>query len=352
MVDVSLIIADRQWRGWKSVAVTRSIEQLAGTFELALTDRWTHNGEASVIRPGDACRIEAGGIPLITGFIDDLDVRVGANDHDIIVRGRDRTADLVDCSVADDPGEWRGAALAEIVRDICRPFVIEVEADGAADVVIDTFRVEQGETAFAAIERAVRPRGLLAHSDSLGSLVICSLDRERAPRHATALAYGGNVERASAAFSNRNRFSVYRVKGHGMGGDEGLTSEAHEPLGGAVDTSILRYRPLTVLAEDQGGSDAFRRRAEWEAAVRAARARRAEVTVSGWTDGSGAHWRPGWLVACDIPPLGVAGDMRIAEAVFRFDGQEGSTANLSLAGPGSFLPEPVIENKEEGDWGW
>ena len=33
--------------GWKTVRVTRAIEQMAGTFELEVTERWPHQLQAS-----------------------------------------------------------------------------------------------------------------------------------------------------------------------------------------------------------------------------------------------------------------------------------------------------------------
>ena len=352
MLDVSLNIGSQlSWRGWKSIVVTRSLEQIAGTFELSLTDRWSETSEAAYFRPGQSCQVLADGGSLIRGFVDDLDVNVSDQQHEIAVNGRDRTADLVDCSVDDEPGEWSGVTVGKIIQDICSPLGIEV-VDAAADTSsIAKFRVEQGETAFTTIERAARLHGLIVRSDEVGRVVIERLTVNGGNRHDIALVYGENIEQASARFSMRERFSAYSVKGHGFGSDEGLTSEINEPVGAASDPNVGRYRPLTVLAEDQGGASVFEERAQWEASVRAARAKRAEVTVTGWLDGMGRTWQPGWLVDCSIPSLNIEGNMRIASARFSIDDRAGAVTSLSLASPGSFVPAPAVADEEE-DWGW
>ena len=358
MVEVALVIGAQAWQGWTAITVTRSLEHLAGAFDLQLTDRWTDSQKAATrtpaIRPGDACRIETlkddQRTTLITGFIDDLAVRIGPEHHDISVRGRDRTADLVDCAAPDSPGEWHGATLAAIIRDLCQPFDIPVAADSPADTPIEAFRIEPGESAFAAIERACRLSGLLAHADGRGGLHLHRLAGD-GPRHPTALIEGSNITRAAATIDHRSRFSTYRVKGHDSGHDDGLLAEAHAPEGLAHDRTIRRHRPWTLLCEDRGTSEDFQARAGWEAAVRAARSRRLEVTVSGWDDGAGQHWQPGWLVACDLPSLGIAGDRRVAEARFQRDDRQGSITRLTLTAPGAFHPRPVIERTED-DRSW
>ena len=46
-------------------------------------------------------------------------------DHMISVRGRDATADLVDCSAPSKPGEWQDSTLDQITRGLVAPFGFE-----------------------------------------------------------------------------------------------------------------------------------------------------------------------------------------------------------------------------------
>ncbi len=40
--------------------------------------------------------------------------------------GRDKTGDLVDCSVVHSSGKWKGVRLEQVAADVCRPFGITV----------------------------------------------------------------------------------------------------------------------------------------------------------------------------------------------------------------------------------
>lgn len=55
--------------GWKRVRVTRSIEQMAGTFELEVTERWPGMRDASPIKPGQACQLLLDGEVVVTGCL-------------------------------------------------------------------------------------------------------------------------------------------------------------------------------------------------------------------------------------------------------------------------------------------
>ena len=75
--------------------------------------------------------------------------------HTIAVRGRDATGDLVDCSAASKPGEWKDARLEEIASALCEPFGIRVTREVDTGAPFARFRIEEGESVFEAIERGL-----------------------------------------------------------------------------------------------------------------------------------------------------------------------------------------------------
>ncbi|MEQ8318773.1 MAG: contractile injection system protein, VgrG/Pvc8 family [Rhodospirillales bacterium] len=339
--------------GWTEVSVTRDIERMAGAFDLKLTDKWPGIESARAVLPGQACRLTDAGDTLVTGWLDDVGLDLGASDHTISAVGRDSTGDLVDCAAIHAGGGWADQALQEIAEDICRPFGITVQADAAeAKSSIRRFQLEDGETAFAAIERLCRIKGVLPTSTPAGRLLLTSADRAQRSGATLRQGDGGNVLSVNARFSHSQRFSQYIVKGQNAGYEEVSGDDAAGAKGEAGDPGITRYRPTIIQAEDSVDAGACERRAKWEASVRRGRARRATVMVQGWRLGQ-LLWRPLTRVDCNIPKLNLAGEMLVTAVTYSLSEQDGTTAELTLADPAAFTGLAIGENPEdEPDWGW
>ncbi|MEX2630034.1 MAG: hypothetical protein WD341_08860 [Tistlia sp.] len=348
--DIVLNVGGTEHGGWKSLAVTRSLEELAGSFDLTVSDRWPGSTAGKRIAPGDACTVSLGGELLVSGYVDDVRPRIDADSHEVAFKGRDRTADLVDCSPALEPGEWRNLQLTQLVAAIAEPFGIAVTSQVSVGEPFATFRLEQGETAFEAIDRAARQRKVLATSDGAGGLVLTRAGA--GARAAVALRVGDNVLSGEAVYSQRDRFSTYVIKGQQPGDDAwGETTAAHVRAE-ARDPGIRRHRPMTLIADQPGGEASQQARVEWEARTRAARGRRVEISVQGWRQGeAGPLWRPNVLVDCHHPDLGVETDLLVSSVTFERGGN-GTITRLSLLPADAFLPEPVELTSKGGTDLW
>lgn len=343
---VTLTVDGRDWGGWTGVEIARGIETAAGAFTLELTERWPGEPQRRAIATGAVCTLAVGETVVITGHVDDVSYGFDGASHRVTVRGRDRAGDLVDCSVVDDPKSWRDRTVAQIAADLARPFGVSVTAALATDPLRE-FTVQEGETAWEAIERACRLRGLLAISDGRGGLLLTRAGEERAD---AVLEQGRTLLSASADHSLRDRHSLYLVKGQQPGGDWLDGDEAAGPAGSADDPDVPRYRPLLILAEDQGDRATLRDRARWEAAIRAGRGQRARVTVQGWRQGGavGPLWQPNSLVRLVSDWLAIDRELLIAAVTFRLADRSGTVTDLDLARPEAFLPEPLAASGGAG----
>jgi prophage tail gpP-like protein len=350
MADVQLKLGGGIYRGWKTVSVTRSIQALAGTFDITLSER-----EPGAVAPrtfglGQACSLSLDGHAVISGYIDDVAPSYTTDEHTIRVSGRDRTGDLVDCSAINEPGEWHDIDLADLVEALASPFGIAVTARADTGPRFTRFAIEQGETAFEAIDRACRMRAVLATSDVSGGLVLTRSARTRMP---VTLEKGVNVLAGSGAFSMRDRFSRYIVKGQRPGADLLPADMIAHPRGEARDSGVTRYRPLMLVAEDISSDVTIADRATWEANVRAARSRQPRLTVQGWRAGrNGPLWWPNSLVHVRDDWIGLDRDMLITGVRFSKSAEGGTTTDLSLMLPGAFekLAEP--DASSNGAEGW
>lgn len=351
MHDAALIIDGMSYEGWTGVSVTRDIERMSGSFQLQLTDKWPGIEEKRAVKPGFSSQLILDNHPLVTGYLDTVDVSIGTNDHTLTAVGRDKTADLIDCTAHHLTGEWRDTSLVQIARDLCQPFGIYVVSQvAAANDPIKLFKLEEGETVFSAIERLCRIKGLLATSTTDGDVLLTQ--SQNASEIFTILRTGknANVLSASARFDNSERFSKITVKGQDSDDDFADPEDTTEPAAETVDNLISRHRPLTVLAEEQVDAKACQDRADWEVAVRRGRSRTLTATVQGWQHSDGL-WKPLTKVPCEIPEMNLNGMMLISAVTYSKTSSAGTTATLSLSDPDAFRKLAVGEAPAE-DWGW
>lgn len=350
MADVQLRLGEGIYGGWETVTVTRSMQAIAASFDITLSEREPGAVAPRTFRPGQRCTLTLDGHAVVSGFIDECRPSYSEDRHSIQVSGRDRTGDLVDCSAINTPGEWHNISLADLVEAIAEPFGIAVNVKVDAGATFSRFAIEQGETAFEAIDRACRMRAVVATSTASGDVL---LTRSGSIRMPLALVKGKNVLAAGGSFSHRDRYSRYIVKGQ-QPGTEFLPPEmvAH-PKTEARDRGVTRYRPLLVVAEDISSDATIQDRADWEANVRSARSRQPTYTVQGWRAGKGGPlWWPNSLVHVRDDWIGLDRDMLITDVRFEKSDTGGTTTMLGLMLPGAFARQPEPDSSGEGGVGW
>ncbi len=337
--EVELTVDGRRHLGWKEARVMRSLERAAGSFDLRLSDRWAPGDPVTAIAPGAPCSLAVDGEPVLTGFVDQVRPSVGPDSHEISVSGRDAAGDLVDCAPDWDPGEWSQRALPELVAALAAPFGIGVRVETDTGAPIPVFRAEQGETAWEAIERACRLRGVLCASDGLGGLLLL---RPPGARAEAGLALGDNLLSASGVYQATERFSHYIVKAQQPSSDFLEEEDAATVIAVAEDPGVRRFRPFLRISEGPADTAAAQARVDWEAEVRAARARRAVLGVQGWRQRgtAGALWAPNQLVSVTVPGLGLDGRQLVVIEVEYARGPRGTTSRLTCMDAAAFRPEP------------
>lgn len=339
----SLTIGGKVYDGWTGVSVDRSIETLTGSFELEIAAREFTGAPRWPLRTGEACTVQLDGETVISGHIDSFDPDFDADGYSIRVAGRDRSADLVDCSAIAKPGSWTQRSIEAIAAELAKPFGITVTARTDTGAKVKRFALQQGETVFSAIERLARYRGLLAVTDAEGNV---ELIRPGTGAIVAELVEGVNILGGSASHDAKERFSDYIVKGQASGDDRANGKAVSAVKAEARDPAIGRYRPMLIVGEEQSTIAELRKRATWEATTRAGRSQSVTIPVPGWRTPSGALWKPNVRVSVSSPLLHVEGVMLVSGVRQSKEEGRGTVTDLTLMPPEAFSLLPVREDAD------
>lgn len=335
------------YQGWQEARVRMSLEQIADTCELTLTERWG-GSDARPIRTDQECTVEVGEDLVLTGYVDELLPDYDATSHTITASCRSRTADLVDCSGQDK--RFKDRSLKRIAQDLAKPYGIEVVDEAGASEPIREFTIEDGQPIAEALERAAQTRGVRILSDELGRLVITNAVRRQV---ATPLDLGVNIRKARGNFSTRDRFHRYIVTGQTQGTDSWFGEQAAAPKGEAKDPRVRAPRTFLIVSDTPSDSKECRKRAEYESRLRWAQGRGITYTVGGWRHEQGV-WRPGDLVNVKDDYQGINSRMLVSDVQLIENGDDGRVAELRVSPPEAFEQTPVPEPGTEtsGNLGW
>ena len=98
MPDIALYVNGLKWLGWQEATVTRSIDAVFNQYTLRLTSTWPGAPGAGIppVKKGDECSLALEGETVVTGFLNNVRLKVTADGFDLTVDGRDKTSTCVD----------------------------------------------------------------------------------------------------------------------------------------------------------------------------------------------------------------------------------------------------------------
>lgn len=342
---VELEVEGFRYDGWKSIRVTRTIEGIAGSFALEVSDKWGPE-ELWTIVEGSRCRVRIGGVVVIDGYIDKRNPAGSESSRTLGLTGRDRAAALVDNSALLDHWTFCDITIADFASKVAAPFGVKVSVQpGLALPLVKKLVITPGDTAFEALKRATANHGVLIISDGAGGILLTRTSKARA----TALVEGDNLKAASGEYDATDRYYEYRVLSQTSGTDE-ANGDATRVLASAFDEGVIRKDRILLIRPDKGLNAAeAKARADWEARVRAAKAEPVSGTVVGWQQPDGTLWPVNATTRVRAPRLaGVDGDMLITQVDYAVDDQGGTITQLRMLRPDAFTPDPAATVKASG----
>jgi prophage tail gpP-like protein len=339
--DLTLTVDGQALTGWTDVTVTRGIEQMPSSFVIAATEASPVTSRARMIKEGRPCTIKLGRDTVVTGYVDTVVAQIGAAEHAVVITGRGKCQDLVDCAAEWKGGQISGANALEIAKKLAKPYGIEVKALDDPGPAVPQFNINVTDTPASVLELITRHAALLYYEGPNGELILAEASTADA---ASGFVEAKNVERASVSRSVAQRYSEYVCS---------LISVATSALENfsdglffftSKDPNVARHRRLVLVADAVFESQHLaEKRANWEASRRAGRGSVAAIVVDSWRDAKGKLWTPNTVAPIELPSLKLTGAKWLISAVtYRRSLQGGTTAEVILMPRESFLPEPVV----------
>lgn len=334
---------NKLFEGFKNVGVKKSMTQLAGTFQITFTDKWQAQNENFELLPGSRIHCHLGKQALFEGYVDTYGINLTPGSRNLTIGGRDRTADLVDCSHI-GASDFNDLGIKEIAEQLCAPFGIKVLNPDGVDLgsKFSKFTIRQGEKVFEALNRAAKQREIILLTSTHGNLILTKRANKRA---GTELVEGVNMTLTGANFDNTERFRDYTVKGQqpGVLADVNLASASKAS---ARDLGIKRYRPIIIINDNSSDVDACQKKANHENSFRSAKGFRISVSVLGWKKEDGNLWDINELVPVQARSIGINETLLIKDVNYVIS-ENGRTCDLDLVRKDAFLFEE--EKSEESD---
>jgi prophage tail gpP-like protein len=357
MDKVILEAAGNAYEGWQKVRINRSLTAMAGTFDLELT--WQFQGDVNAyndfidgLLTGSECTVDIGKDRLITGYLDDFIPSYDDETITINVTGRDKTADLVDCSVVQPSGQFKNQTLLQIAVIVSAPFGISVINETDVGATFQRVQVEQGETAGEFLTRLAQQRGVLLTTNGLGQLVITRASKKRGE---VALKLGVNIKAGRGRFSRKQRFSEYIVKATGGAGWE--DDQPLENVGGikstVTDQDVKRYRPLIIVNDEVTTAAGASLRGQWERQRAISASNTAEYTLTGWRNpNTGNLYQLNRIVPVTDDIMKINKDMLISNIFYSEDNDTGRLVVLSVVDPDALNIPAKVEKSTTISKSW
>jgi len=257
--DVELLIAGKTHGDWSSYEIDSDLLTPADAWHVSLG---MPGGKMPPdVVTGAPVEVRVGGEAVLTGRVDEIDHAASKTAHSFSMSGRDKAADLVDCSAPVFVAKM--ASLKEIVAKIVSAFgVTRYRIDADETRTREKINIEPGDSAWDALARAAEANGLWPWFEPDGTLVIGGPDYST-PVVATLVlrrsGKGNNVISLHKQESMHSRYSEVTVLGqtHGTELEDGKNSLS----GKAKDDGVTWYRPKIVVDHEADNTAVCRDRA-------------------------------------------------------------------------------------------
>jgi len=356
MNNIILEVDNKKYLGFTNISVAKSMENASGTFSFNAT---SEKAIDFPIKGGSFCRVLVNKKPVITGFIEKISGNYSESNHQLVINGRDKTADLIDSTLQSNIEFPAAISLEGIIQAVFNDIgITEIKIiNKVGDIPVfaknELVSGSVDDNAFEFIEKYCRKRQVLITTDGNGDIVLTRASKEAVKVLLINKKNGknNNIKSASWEYDDSERFSKITVRSQANPSIDDSTTKKKivNRLGTASDKNIRQSRKLVLVAENSQDDTTAEQRAKWEINIRRARGLRYSCTVQGFNiDGTNNEiWQPNLLVKVIDDFAGIDNYMLIKEVNYQNDEEEGEITALSLVNREAYTLENDLENLNE-----
>lgn len=361
-MTLTLEVNGTEFGNFTDATVSFGMDQLAGEFSFTAVSEVPDDWPA---KQGSEVRVLADGVAVLKGFVEIVRVRYNHENHSIGIRGRTRTADVVDSTITArkfSPPITMEFLVELVLNDLGIGTLTEfgLEGIGVINQVDDLESFDEdidakaGQTAFEFLEQYARKRQVLLTTSAAGDIVITRNTGTRSGITLTSEVPDAGKNNILSAFLNLNnteRFQRYEVRSSGNAVGAALTvfdaNAAADVFGQATDDDIRAGRVMTFVAANSTDTEGCTKRADWEGNIRRTRSQEYTCVVQGHEQSPGTPWEFNQIVTVSDDFADVEGELLIDRVEMTYSVQRGSRTSLRCVPTDAYLVQAAEPEKEK-----
>jgi len=177
MSEMLLEINGIPYGGFTEANAEISMIDMSGSFTFSISA--LSNLTKFPILIGDACRVLINNQPIITGWVEKINVNYDSANHTISISGRDKTCDVIDSTLGESSLSFNSSiSLIDLTKRVLAYLgITDIKVSSTVDIPIfnvteiGNISIETGESAFEFIEKYAQQRQVLPTTDGSGNIV-------------------------------------------------------------------------------------------------------------------------------------------------------------------------------------
>jgi len=354
---ITLEVNGVNYTGFTEISVTKSLTDFCGKFSfVTVWDEQRH----FPIKIGQRCKIRVENTVIINGFIEQLNITYDSTSHVINVIGRDKTADIVDSTLAEDIEFTAPYTLENIAKKVLNKLNIK-NITVSSNVPLSPFQkgeLESGEIgikAFDLIEKYARKKHVLATTTGDGNILFRRSDLKN--KYKTILSLDEitqlTIKSANVTYDNSKRYHTYIVRSQTNDSVVyfDVDTAVNVPKKLIYDNEIRNSRIYNFIAEQALlGEEQAKTRAQWEANFRRSQAFTYNCTVQGFIPvNDKIIWQPAYFVQVIDEFSNINSTLLIEQVQYNFSLSLGSQSVLKLVTADAFTLEVERPEKKQNE---
>lgn len=375
MSEMILEVNGVPYGGFIEASAEISMLNMSGSFTFTVSV--LNNLTKFPITIGSACRVLVDGQPVITGWIEKININYDSTGHTISISGRDKTCDVIDSTIGENSLSLTSAiGLIDITKMVLNYLgITDIKVSSTVDTPIfniteiGNITPETGESAFEFVEKFAQQRQVLPTTDGNGNIIFTRTGNTVLKTVLTSSpSTQSTILSASVDYDYTKRFYKYVLSTQMNPVNLSIVTDVNHPDAEKQTTVVStaydkgsgnlpptrKTRTYNLVQSDSSYNNLkyLQDRAWYEANFRRSRSFVYNATVQGFTplNDKGFIWRPNYMVSVQDDYCNIDSILLINSVKFNYSADSGSTTTLELIDRDSYTIDVLLGIKYQNKY--